>query len=82
MVFIYFVAIFVACGIYVSLVCMYLLVVLCCPVLLCSQSINASLIDIAASIRDIVVEILFRDLEYLIDKYMTEMRKVQRHYDP
>ncbi len=31
---------------------------------------------ISASVRDIVVEILFRDLEYLIDKYMTDMRKV------
>lgn len=31
---------------------------------------------ISAAVRDIVVEILFRDLEYLLDKYMTDMRKV------
>lgn len=32
--------------------------------------------SITASLRDIVVEILFRDLEYLLDKYMTDMRKI------
>ena len=40
------------------------------------QSIRASLVLISAAVRDIVVEILFRDLEYLLDKYMTDMRKV------
>lgn len=40
------------------------------------QTIKASLTLISASLRDIVVEILFRDLEYLLDKYMTDMRKV------
>lgn len=40
------------------------------------QSVRLSLVSIAAAVRDIVVEILFRDLEYLVDKYMTDMRKV------
>jgi hypothetical protein len=33
-------------------------------------------VGISAALRDIVVEILFRDIEYLLDKYMTDMRKV------
>lgn len=41
------------------------------------QSIRGSLVLISAAVRDIAVEILFRDLEYLLDKYMTDMRKVR-----
>jgi hypothetical protein len=34
-------------------------------------------VSIASALREIVVEILFRDLEYLVDRYMTDTRKVR-----
>jgi hypothetical protein len=40
------------------------------------QTIRTALVGISAALRDVVVEILFRDIEYLLDKYMTDMRKV------